>query len=149
MAHLSRMENGLFRAFKIRAGVRSLRTHKVSNGPETPVLVLLQKTHHEGGDGTRLPRRQLQRLVEDCVIHFPHITAVEWRLKESGRYEQRQSTSSRKTINCIYQGELLSAEQSAHILYSQTCSLNKHEEQSKSMVRANLVPPGSRLHYMW
>lgn len=79
------MENGLFSAFKIRGG-SSLRTHKVSDGPKTPVLVLLQKTHQEGGDGTRLPWRHLQRLVEDSVIHFPHITAVEWRLKGSGRY---------------------------------------------------------------
>lgn len=61
-----------------------LRTHKVSDGAETPVLVLLQKARQQRADGVGLPRRQLQRLVQDPVVHFPDVAAVERRLKESG-----------------------------------------------------------------
>lgn len=60
---------------------RSLRTHKVCDGPGSPVLVLLQEAHQEGADSGGLPRRQLQRLVEDPVIHLPDVTAVEGRLR--------------------------------------------------------------------
>lgn len=96
----------------------SLRTHKVGDGPETPVLVLLQETHQERADGVRLPWRQLQWLVEDSVVHHPHVPAVERRLKESGGYKKSQPTSSRKMTSCLYQEQLLSAEQAAIFILS-------------------------------
>lgn len=57
------------------------RTHKVGDGPEASVLVFLQKTHQQRADGGGLPRRKRQRLVEDPIIHFIYVTAVERRLR--------------------------------------------------------------------
>lgn len=76
--------------------LQRLRTHKVSDGAETPVLVLLQKARQQRADGVGLPRRQLQRLVQDPVVHFPDVAAVERRLKESGRGGQAAKPEAQK-----------------------------------------------------
>ena len=57
-------------------------THKVSDGPEASVLVLLQEPDQQRAHGLRLPLRQRQRLVEDPVVHLIDVTAVERRLKQ-------------------------------------------------------------------
>lgn len=62
-------------------------THKVGDGPEASVLVLLQESHQQRADGIRLPWRQWQRLVENPIIHFTNVTAVERRLKRREGYK--------------------------------------------------------------
>lgn len=58
-------------------------THKVSDGSQPPVLVLLKQAAQQAAHRVRLARRQGEGLVQDAVVHLRDVVAVVRRLQGS------------------------------------------------------------------
>lgn len=64
-------------------GKRGLKhpTHKIFPGAQSVCAVLLQQTLQEGPGCAGCTRAHRQRLVENVVIHFMRVSAIEWWLR--------------------------------------------------------------------
>lgn len=52
-------------------------THKVCDGPQASVLVLLEEAREQSAESVGLPRRQRQRFVQDTIVHLCYVPTVE------------------------------------------------------------------------
>lgn len=83
-------------------------THKIIPGAQPLCAVLLQETLQEGPGRVRCSRAHPQRLVENVVVHFVRIPAIERWLKCEIKDEQRHTLLLKYNVNVTVKLKLTS-----------------------------------------